>query len=439
MRTPTRLIIFILASASCSLPVVAAVQNEPLQNQPPRRWTLLTARHNRIQAHTLTSTSLTDQPLALDQLNLQDTLALFIQSPLLSSNAASPTPSPTPLPAPHSPPPDDAWGGTATTTDGQSFTGWLVKQDPISPDDSEPAIIWHHPLLGALTIPLDNLASLTATGTQTDSSNADQDFIVLSNSDTITGFIESINHDIIIEHDNNTSTIPLSSIVSLHLANPQTPPANSRLWLNDGSNFTATITYPNATTLSINPSLSASKTPSESDETNPESRIDNTSITLSLDQIIALVPDAKRIVPLSSQLVQSYQPVEPLFWSAPPAIHTDLQPFSRIDLPGPIDVRWTLPPGTLNLFTTIDLAPADRDWGNCQAQFFVQRADQWLLLHTLSLSADQPEHQITLDLAGDAQFPPTALRIRILPGKFGPIKDRPRLLSPLLIINAGNT
>jgi hypothetical protein len=103
-----------------------------------------------------------------------------------------------------------------------------------------------------------------------------------------------------------------------------------------------------------------------------------------------------------------------------------------IELPGPMRVEWTLPPGATRLGTIAELPPSARVWGDCEVIVEAVSGSKAAELARAHLSGASPTAEISGALSGA-----TKLRVTIDAGPSGPIQDRVVLRRPLVLVDTG--
>ncbi|MDA1007634.1 MAG: hypothetical protein O2800_01330 [Planctomycetota bacterium] len=107
--------------------------------------------------------------------------------------------------------------------------------DPSHETTSEATVEWRHPRLGIFRCPLELVRSIRLSGPPSSMNAADEDTILLSNGDRVTGLVEVIADDLIIDSDGRRRRIALTTIVSVHLVGLEQPSTQGMVWLRDGT------------------------------------------------------------------------------------------------------------------------------------------------------------------------------------------------------------
>ncbi|MCR9215795.1 MAG: hypothetical protein NXI14_01200 [bacterium] len=315
----------------------------------------------------------------------------------------------------------DALTGSASgfieTTTGARFPG-SVAPTAAAGD----AVAWQHPQVGRVEIPLERITRIVMPGAAADgppvrrTDSADE--LVLANGDVLPGFILAVGPTTSIETDSgNIVDLPIDRVAAALLANPSEPMDGTMIWLSDGSTFPAA-----ALTATSSSGVRMTLPGGETVEYDPQT-------------LRAIAFEAAGILPLSELEPQSQEPVGERVFVEPinTLRHPDDLAFNAgpvlnaldIDMPGPMRVTWTLPPGVQRFAGTASLADTSGGWGDCQ---FSIEIDGERVFST-RLHEDLPVAAFNLDAQGALD-----LSVIVEPGNFGPIRDRVFLHRPLLQI-----
>lgn len=307
--------------------------------------------------------------------------------------------------------------GFVETTRGLRFPG------SISPTAANgESLAWEHPLAGRIELALDDISRLVTPIAASDvvpiRRSSDSDELVLSNGDVLAGFLLSIGPTTSIETSTgNIIDLPIDRVAAALLANPKLPMTGTMIWLDDGSTFaaealTATgsdgyrVTLPGGNTVEYDPQT-----------------------------LRAIAFEAAGILPLSDLLPQSQQPVGDRVFADPirTVRHPDDLAFGSsavlnaldIEMPGPMRVSWTLPPGVLRFAGTAALVDTTGGWGDCEYSIWLDGE----LVFSTRLFGEQPVASFNVETQGAVEM------VLVLdPGNFGPVRDRVVLHRPLLQI-----
>lgn len=357
----------------------------------------------------------------------------------------------------HRSPQGDAGKVRVTLTDGQRFSGsvnlFTSLPPPTKPkstpnadqEPAEPPLAIQNSVFGEMRFLLDTVSvvevlrpglplsdhDLAATTAQAPTT----DRVYLANGDVLDGFVETIGAEVIIAPSSGAKEpaesrrLPLARCRSIHLANPRAPLAGPVVWL---SGDRGEVQVVRATEWSI-------KSPGEGSITS-ESTGTTSSASIPAAMVIACVPDASRILPLSDLPAPTFQVDASRPWSLPPQVDRGLRsPLGLGDvlIPGPMTVDWQIPPGVGALTGAVELAPEARIWGDCAVsiEFVSQGAPS--VLWSGRLSGDHPRQEVSAKWdASLSQASPSLLRVRVLPGQGGQIHDRV-VLQEFMLVRTG--
>jgi hypothetical protein len=316
----------------------------------------------------------------------------------------------------------DAPAGVLELTDGQRFVGTLMAGQT---DDE--VLRWNHASLGTLRVPLEEIADIVFSGpglVHTPLESRVDDEVILANGDRISGFVEQIGDEVIIESGGAMREVPRGGVSTILLANPVQPMAGAFIWLADGS--VVSILDAQMTSEGLI-RLTASLGVTE-DSSIAESGVGEVSI----HEVQAAAFDAGRLVALGRLTPAGYEPASNRRWSEPPTTgdaSTALLGAAIIEIPGPMSVWWDLPEGVSRLGLVAELPVSMQTWGDCEIIVEVGGDGSWREKARERLNADRPEVRInvTIDEPG--------LRIRVDEGRYGPIQDHVRIVRALLLVD----
>jgi hypothetical protein len=181
---------------------------------------------------------------------------------------------------------------------------------------------------------------------------------------------------------------------------------------------------------------------------------DNAQLTVGMSEVVALLPDAARVVPLAALPIESQQgvggrlytdpvalrwrggPAGPLTSRATLASPDRLPPLDApdIELPGPMSVEWSLPAGAVRLAGWAEVPTESRLWAEFALVFEgVSAAGVATPLARESMSGTRPLVEFNIAVPSPA---PARLRVTLEPGARGPIQDRAVLRRTLVLLNA---
>lgn len=302
---------------------------------------------------------------------------------------------------------DSATGGLLVLTDGRRYAGRLAG------DGDPDRIEWVHPVFGRMSISLDKVSAVAFAGG--DVPGGDGDIVVLRNGDELHGFVESIGDEVRIELESGrVVATPVDRVVLVRLDNPAEPAAGLRVWLDDGSVVSAAgLSGGNPVRIDL---------ASDGDQPTTEAR----SGVVPIERVLAIVPDASRLVPLASLEPGEQRPVGRR-WTRPIERSGDGVPgLGWIAFPGPMAVTWSLPRGSARLAGTAVLA--ESVWGDCELVIEQGSGE----LYRRRLSGDGPRVRFNVALVSDGP-----VRVVVEPGAYGPIQDRVTLVGTLVRVEPG--
>ncbi|MFI4870639.1 MAG: hypothetical protein ACIARQ_02410 [Phycisphaerales bacterium JB061] len=307
--------------------------------------------------------------------------------------------------------------GTITLTDGQRLTG---SPSVITVDDE--IVAWSHSGLGIVGVPIEvvrhiSMPRSTAVGNIPPSLTPDIDDVVLmTNGDTLRGFVNSIGIDTSVELTSGTVIeAETSRIDQIMLANEPAEPIGTHVWIADGSVLAIdqleterarekSIVLSILRDRPIAPALGRS-VPSEADET-----AFGLATSFGLAELRAANFDSRALVPIVS--LESESTGREL------VAHTEgFAALGCVDLfmPGPMQTTWQLPRGAERLALTAALPIKARAFGNLELT--VRTDGNEVSRHTIN--ADTPVVRLNIDLQGEQTF-----SLEITEGEFGPIQDQ---------------
>lgn len=312
---------------------------------------------------------------------------------------------------------DVASQGFIETASGARYPGSVAPTAPTG--DS---VAWQHPVLGRVELSLDAITRLVMPGAAVDGppvrtvEGADE--LRLANGDVLTGFILAIGPTTSVETDSGTIVdLPIDRVAAALLANPPKPMSGTMVWLDDGSTFPA-----EALTATDSAGMRMTLAGGETVEYDPQT-------------LRAIAFQAAGILPLSdlqpdeqlprgdrvfAEPIRTIRHPDDLAFSAGPVLNA-----LDIDLPGPMQVSWTLPPGVLRFAGTAALADVSGGWGDCE--FFIEIDGERAF--STRLHEGQPIAAFNIEVQGALK-----LSVTVDPGNYGPVRDRVFLHRPLLQI-----
>ena len=293
------------------------------------------------------------------------------------------------------------------------------EPQPAAPLPAGDDLAWRHMTLGLMLFKLDELAAVQyPEGDPVDAGVVPHDDeVLLKNGDRIVGVIDSLSVAVKVEPPAGgaakagvavpVTTIPTERVSSIRMANPRKVSAAPLAWLTDG-------TVTNLARIRDPGTLAAESAP----------------------RIVALLPQPARLVGLTALRPANVAPLGGRSYTDPPARSVNADDLALPDVsalgagdlvfPGAMEVTYRLPPGSKRFVSTVALDDTAGVWGDCDVTISAgSEATSKLRAH---LKWGQPPVPANLVISGET------LTIRIEPGALGPIRDRVRLMRPVLIL-----
>jgi len=302
-------------------------------------------------------------------------------------------------------------GGVLLLADGQRMPGGPAAG--VKPAND--ALAWNHPWLGRIDVPLKLIASVIIKPGATPPDTGIKDAILFNNGDRQEGIIVGLGDPIAMEVDIEGSSrvidIPLDRVASVSLIAPKQQLVGKRIWFEEGTVLDVqSVSVGDDQFVKLAGSTVASGT-------------QPTGVRLS--QIAAVLLDSKALLPLADLAPSRIEgPVTRYILPKPALLDSDAPlNLSRIELRGPIVVRYALPVGTARFTAEAVLPASARNWGDCE---LIVRLDDKVAF-TARLNADTPEATINIPVTG------RELTIEVAAGARGPIQDRVILTRAMLL------
>lgn len=299
--------------------------------------------------------------------------------------------------------------------DGQVFPG-APASEPAAAD----FLRWEVPGWGPVTLPLDRVASVSLTPlTASERAPGATDRVLLSNGDSVEGFVAEVGGVIRIEGERDVTTLPTDRARGVVFSNPGVPPAGCMLWLvSDVVAAVDSLTVDSAGVCSFVPGFG---------EKSAELK------TAPFASVRAVVFDSARVRALATIPWASVgpSPGSTRRWTPPPITGDPARAAlfaADIELPGPMTVEWDVPHGARVLAGDAELPPSCRVWGDCTLSV---RAGDGTVLWEQRLSGEKPEATFRLDLPQGL----SRLRMIVDPGANGAVQDRVVLRAPVMLVD----
>ncbi len=302
--------------------------------------------------------------------------------------------------------------GRIELVDGQLYPGRLAPLDGDAPKADE--VRWEHPLLGVRAFPLDAVAVL-ATDREagapvgvTPGRGAARDVVVLTNGDAVSGFVESLGPVVEVDADGRPVSLAIDRVAMVRLANPARAASGVRVWLRDG-------TCARAEDVSFDGSayLLRMRTPGGAD-----SEADASRVSVASEDVAAVCFEAGEVRGLAGLAWTVTRPGPGRVFTPPPVARDPsgaVLGASEVELPGPMEVTWMLPPGASRVAGVAELPAACREMGDCVLAIEAGGA----VVARERLHAGRARVEFVAEIKGAA-----SLRVTVDEGEGGPIQDR---------------
>lgn len=334
------------------------------------------------------------------------------------------------------PPRDEPPPGAPTPglwfTDGQRLAG-IPRPGDVPADH----LLWKHPVFGPLTLSLDRVSRIVLRRPSRPAAarpRGPEDSILLVNGDRLSGFLSSFGLTLRVEVGEETRELSSRRVAEVELANPPEPMRGTVAWLADGSILRITSFQTSRTgEVVLRPAVFAAEAGAGPGTLAAGEGSDQGVFPLA--DLVAVVFDASRLVPLASLTTASQAPSGNRRWTEPIAVApADAAPLAAADiaLPGPMTVEWALPAGSRRFAGELELTPDQWPWGDCEVVVsLVSSGGRAADLVRERLNAARPRVGVNVAIDGSA----SRLRVRVEPGLYGAIQDRVVIRRPLLLID----
>jgi hypothetical protein len=305
-----------------------------------------------------------------------------------------------------------AGAGELRLADGQRLPGLPATSAPASGD----MLVWTHPWLGRVDVPLDRVAAATFRPNVPLPTTGEADVVRLGNGDRLEGFITSLDRGITIEVEGNgpirEAQIPFERVAALALITPPQPARGQRVWFRDGTVLEVKRLeigddgWVRVTTLWA------------SDQVDP--------VRVRLSDIVGVLFDPDALVPLGSLTPSGVEGTAVRYELPAPKSLDEGAPLGLggVEYRGPYVVRYALPSGARRFAADAMLPPMARTWGDVE---LIVRDDDNEVFRA-RLSGEHPMATINVALRG------SELTIELDQGANGPIQDRVLLQRAVLLV-----
>ncbi|MHC5022307.1 MAG: hypothetical protein ACYTGG_00150 [Planctomycetota bacterium] len=303
--------------------------------------------------------------------------------------------------------------GYLVLVNGQRIPGAAIS----NPDPAEEVVVWNHPWLGRMNVPLTQVESVVFKAGVEPPAAAQTDVVLLGNGDRWEGFVTALADPITIAVETDGELhdvlIPLSRAVAVTMVAPRQDPRGRRVWLRDG-----TVLDVESIVLGADRYVRLAGTLSAGG---------GSEVEVQLDDVVAIRFDPDRMRPLSALKPTRVEgPITRFELPRPRTLDPDAPlDLGRVSYRGPIVVRYALPIGCRRFAAVAALPESARDWGDV---VLVIR-DNDTEVFRVRLNGSRPAAPINVALSG------AELTIELEPGRRGPIQDRVTLERAMLLVD----
>lgn len=290
--------------------------------------------------------------------------------------------------------------------------GWRIPGQILADLSTDEALFIRTRLAGEVRLELDRVAAIVLSPRFADlpTDPPQRDEVHLLNGDVLSGFVNRVGRVVEVE----TSAGPLAASISdagcITFANPREMPSGCGVWLADGSILsTPSIEFVEGQAV-MRPMIALGSV-----------------ISVPAATVVAVVFDTSRLVPLESLTITDFAPDPDRRWSEPPDASPNPTPgLSRIEIPGPMRVTWSLPEHAERIGGNMTLPESARTWGDCEVSLHAAGRELW----RTRLHPDAPGADFSEALPAGA----THLSLLVEPGRFGPIQDRVTITRAFILL-----
>jgi len=302
--------------------------------------------------------------------------------------------------------------GLLLLADGQRFPG----EAALNAKPQAETLAWNHPRLGRIDVPFKLIQSVLLTAEAVAPAPGKTDVVLLANGDKQEGFVTALGNPITleVEHDGQRQNIdiPLNLVAAVTLVAPKQPPSGRRIWFEDGTviDVQSIAVGDDGFVRLTGSSLASGTLPTG----------------VGLSQIAAILLDPKGMIPLAT-LTPSRVEGPPLRYVLPkPQVLDPNAPLglSKIEIRGPLVVRYTLPVGCQRFTAEAELPREARQWGDYD--LVIRTNDDEVFRSHLNDAT--PTATINVPVTG------RELTIELTQGAHGPIQDQ-LILNRAMLLN----
>lgn len=303
--------------------------------------------------------------------------------------------------------------GFVKLADGQVLPGAaLSNADP----DSD-ALVWNHPWIGRMVLPLDSISSVVfSTGASPPTARA-SDVVLLANGDQLAGFVVELGDPVVIEVESpdgpSMITLPVERVAALTLVTPEKSSDRRRVWFEDG-----TIVDVQRLLIGDDGYMRLWPAPAGSNALQAERP---------LRTVAGVFFRSDAMTPLATLEPASVRGPESRYTiPAPQQLQADaVGHLSPIEFRGPLEVRYMLPAGARRFAAVAVLPESSRLWGDFE---LIIECDGRELFRE-HLTPGRPSASINVPITG------RDFVIRMNPAAHGPIQDRLVLQQAMFLID----
>jgi len=303
--------------------------------------------------------------------------------------------------------------GYVKLADGQLLPGAALSN--AEPDRE--ALVWNHPWIGRMVLPLDAIASVVFdTGAQPPEARA-SDVVLLANGDTLDGFIVELGDPVVIEVESpdgpSMVTLPAERVAALTLVTPQRTSNRQRVWFEDG-------TIVDVQRLLVGDDGYARLWPTPAGDTILQAE-------RPLRTVLGIFFDASAMTPLATLRPESITGPETRYTIPAPRMldARAVGHLSPIEYRGPLTARYMLPEGATRFAAVAELPEQSRAWGDFE--LVIECAGRELFRE--HLTPGRPTASINVPITG------RDFAITLNAAAHGPIQDRLVLRQAMFLVN----
>jgi hypothetical protein len=304
-------------------------------------------------------------------------------------------------------------GGTLAVAEAEKDVGAATKD----------TIVWSSPLIGVLSMPLDEVAWIEFAPGPTGLSGrkAGEDRVILANGDVLDGFVDVISAtEVVVEIEGKTRKVETPRVARVEFSNPTAGLSGAMVWLASGDVLRVASLIGNGAGGEVTLARAGSGNP----------------VTVKVAEVAGLVERSGGLVALATIAPTGVTPFGARSAADPIEVGSVEVPLGAADvtLPSPMVVTWALPEGATRVAWRAELPAASRVWGDCV--LIVEQVGEvrggveigGREVARVRLNGDAPEAEINVELTA------RGLRVTLDEGAGGPIQDRVVLRGGLVLV-----